>query len=663
MKRQKISVALLALALACSCSQVSQSGQFHNERTPQMEISRHALDPLNEAEFERAISLLKAEGLLGNGWYLQVLNLAEPEKTKAGYYPAFNPEKRNAYAVIIHFQKNERYECVLNLRSGDLLSKKAIKGQPAILNIEYELVKKTIKSNPEWQKAMLKRGISNFESVFVDTWGPGDLTNVNVDHSHRILRASFYLVEDSTNPFARPIEGISAIWDATLGEIVQVTDLGVKPISPHKRDFSKAAQSESPASNSCDGKTYPWQISGTQVSWKNWRFRFQMHPREGLVLYDVGQVSSGVFRPILDRASLSEMIVPYSDPGENWYWRAAFDEGDYGIGNNANPLQRGVHFPVDGQAIDTLIADNYGNIIKQPSSVAIYERSAGVLWSHYNPDNNLMLARSAKELVITFIFTVGNYDYGISWVFKENGTIQMHAILTGMLLAKGYELNKCGRCSTLSRADQFGMLIDTNLIATAHQHFFNFRLDFAVDGPHNSIAEVKLEEAGDDIENPYGNVFLINEYLLQSESESMRNPDSSSATHWWVYNPNRKNHLGHFSGYVLEPGEGGAYKGKLNSMPFRAAPFLKNSLHVTQYHPEEMHAAGDFPNQNEGEGIPAWIATRDDSIVNKDLVVWYTLGVTHLPVVEDWPIMPIHKAQFTLKPMNFFEEAQGTTEL
>ncbi len=663
MKQPNHSFAILALALLCACSQATQTSKLQTERASQTLSTNHALDPLSETELERAVSLLKDQGLLGDGWYLQVLNLAEPAKNADGYYPPFDPKQRDAYAVVIHFKKNERYECTLNLKNGELISKKSIKGQPAILGIEYELVKKAIKANPEWQKAMLARGISNFDSVFVDTWGPGDLTNVNIDHSHRILRSSFYLAEDSSNLYARPIEGVSAIWDATLGKIIQVRDLGIKPISPHKRDFAKAAHPESPAPSSCDGKTYPWEISGTQVSWKNWRFRFQMHPREGLVLYDVGQVSNGTFRPILDRASLSEMIVPYSDPGENWYWRAAFDEGDYGIGNNANPLQRGVHFPVDGQAIDTLIADNYGNIIKQPSSVAIYERSAGVLWSHYNPDNNLMLARSAKELVITFIFTVGNYDYGISWVFKENGSIQMQAILTGMLLAKGYALEKCGRCSTLSRADQFGMLIDTNLIATAHQHFFNFRLDFAVDGANNSIAEVNLEEAGDDIENPYGNVFLMNEYLLQTESESMRNPDATSATHWWIYNPNRKNHLGHFSGYVLEPGEAGAYKGKSNSMPFRAAPFLKNSLHVTQYHPEEMHAAGDFPNQNEGEGIPTWIGSRNDSIVNKDLVVWYTLGVTHLPVVEDWPIMPIHKTQFTLKPMNFFEEAQGTTEL
>jgi primary-amine oxidase len=35
-------------------------------------------------------------------------------------------------------------------------------------------------------------------------------------------------------------------------------------------------------------------------------------------------------------------------------------------------------------------------------------------------------------------------------------------------------------------------------------------------------------------------------------------------------------------------------------------------------------------------------------------VLWYSLGVTHIPRPEDWPVMPVHKAGFKLMPNGFF---------
>ena len=45
-----------------------------------------------------------------------------------------------------------------------------------------------------------------------------------------------------------------------------------------------------------------------------------------------------------------------------------------------------------------------------------------------------------------------------------------------------------------------------------------------------------------------------------------------------------------------------------------------------------------FPNQASGPmGIAQW-TEGNRSIVEKDLVVWYTLGVHHVPRQEDWPV-------------------------
>ena len=67
-----------------------------------------------------------------------------------------------------------------------------------------------------------------------------------------------------------------------------------------------------------------------------------------------------------------------------------------------------------------------------------------------------------------------------------------------------------------------------------------------------------------------------------------------------------------------------------------------------------MYAAGFYVNQSKGgDGLPTWTqASR--SIENRDIVLWYTMGITHIPRLEDWPVMPVHRAGFKLVPSGFF---------
>jgi primary-amine oxidase len=44
-------------------------------------------------------------------------------------------------------------------------------------------------------------------------------------------------------------------------------------------------------------------------------------------------------------------------------------------------------------------------------------------------------------------------------------------------------------------------------------------------------------------------------------------------------------------------------------------------------------------------------------VTNTDVVLWHTLGVTHIPRSEDWPVMPTEVASFMLIPNNFFDRS------
>jgi primary-amine oxidase len=91
----------------------------------------------------------------------------------------------------------------------------------------------------------------------------------------------------------------------------------------------------------------------------------------------------------------------------------------------------------------------------------------------------------------------------------------------------------------------------------------------------------------------------------------------------------------------------------------RRARFAAHNLWVTPYASGERRPAGDYPNQHPGEaGLPAWIA-GDRPIVDTDIVLWHSFGVTHVPRPEDWPVMPVEYIGFMLKPVGFFDRNPG----
>src|SRR3974390_2330949 len=92
--------------------------------------------------------------------------------------------------------------------------------------------------------------------------------------------------------------------------------------------------------------------------------------------------------------------------------------------------------------------------------------------------------RRSRRLVVSFIATVGNYEYGFYWYFYLDGTIQLEVKLTGILSTQ----------AVAEGADTpWGSVVAPGLAAPVHQHLFCARLDLSVDGPVNEVHEVAFE--------------------------------------------------------------------------------------------------------------------------------------------------------------------------
>ncbi|KVI04329.1 Copper amine oxidase [Cynara cardunculus var. scolymus] len=80
---------------------------------------------------------------------------------------------------------------------------------------------------------------------------------------------------------------------------------------------------------------------------------------------------------------------------------------------------------------------------------------------------------------------------------------------------------------------------------------------------------------------------------------------------------------------------------------------------ITLYASADDFPRGEFPNQNPrvGEGLASWVQ-QNRSLEETDIVLWYVFGITHVPRLEDWPIMPVElivfMLQIVLQPHGFF---------
>jgi primary-amine oxidase len=615
--------------------------------------SPHPFDDLSADEVKALIEIVRGSGKFSSEVRFPVMRAQEP--IKADWIAGRVGSDRVAYCALFDPAKALLSEVLINITQAKILSVVDLPNiKPPVLLEEYSRARTIIRADPRWQAAVRKRGVNDLGDVFVDMWAPGLMSAEESRPGQRLLRGLTYMNKNARNFYSRPLEGVVATVDLVRGVVTSVWDLDVAPVAKGYRELSekdnqpidpplKPLITEQPEGSSIE-------INGQEISWARWKFRYAMDPLQGLKLYHVRFNEAGKERSILYKIALAEMLVPYGGAGKNWSFRNAFDVGEYGLGKTLHPLIAGKDVPNYAQLLDTVVPDDLGSEPVTIKGVAVYERESGIMWKHRNSENGDTDIRGARQLVITFMTTVGNYDYGINYIFDLDGTIHVEAQLTGILLARGsvIEKNACG--------DGCLPLMEANVLAPVHQHFFNFRIDLDIDSGQNYAAEVNVAAQAKGKNNPDGNIFSATNTVLSSELKAVRDLNAASARKWKVYNPDSRNALNHPRGYALVAGETAFPYLDPSSTIRKRAGFINHPIWFTAYNDQEMSAAASYPTTAPiGQGLPSYV--RDNqSLTGTDVVLWYTFGVTHIPRPEEWPIMNVHHTGFTLMPVNFFDQ-------
>jgi len=607
----------------------------------------HPLDPAAAGEYLAGREIMAAAGLLADPVRFAYYGLEEPAK---GEVLGGKPVDRRLRAFLLNLKTGESTDVVVSLTQGSVISARTVEvaaeGQLPIIDSEYHLVEEIMAAAPDWRAALARRGLTDMSKIRIAPITAGAYRAPAQDDTRRMVRVlAFLQAAEHDLAWAHPVDGVTAHVDLIERKVLRVIDEFELPVPAESGDYDDPAvrgpqrttlrpieitQPEGPS----------FTLEGSLLRWQDWSLRVGFDAREGLTLHQIELCG----RPVVYRASVPEMVVPYGDPRFR-YWQAYFDTGEYLVGKWVNSLELGCDCLGEIAYLDAVVCGETGEPREVRNAVCVHEEDFGILWKHTDIFNGSAQSRRQRRLVVSYFTTVGNYDYGFYWYFYLDGTIECEVKMTGIVFTAGHP----------GGDHPYSTEVAPGLGAPVHQHLFSARLDMSVDGLANAVEEVDVTGLPIGPDNPYGNAIAQRVTRLSSEATAARSGDASRGRVWRVLSTTSSNRFGRPVAFTLHPEPAPSLLADPASPLAARAGFASRALWVTRYDPAQRYPAGDFVNQSPGGGgLPAYVAA-DRDIDGQDIVLWHTFGPTHVVRTEDWPVMPVTRTGFMLRPTGFFD--------
>ena len=631
------------------------------------EALAHPLDGLSGEEYQAINKILRDAGLASDTTLYPLIELIEPPKADVlAWEDGDDPLERRASVNLTTADGSGFSEAIVNLTTEEVEDSKPATGEPMILFAEFAGAMEAALAHPDMIAALAKRDLTP-DDVFCLPLTAGNFFT-DEDKDARLMKVPCYVNPEQSNFYARPIEGIYAVVDLKTNTALRVIDEGVVTVSQDPWGYTEEEIGErttlrpqmNPATLQQEGEPNYTYDNGL-LEWDMWRMRMRVDKRPGPVLSNIDVKDGDEWRSLIYQAHLSEVFVPYMDPGAGIYWRTYMDSGEYGFGLFLSPLVAGIDCPSYATFLPAVIADDQGNPYEIPDAICIFERNIGdPAWRHFEifaqgPDQSTPAeGRPATELVVRSASEVGNYDYLIDYRFMQNGQMEIKIGATGLDGLKGADSTSMDD-PTAEAETEYGTLIAPNLVAPNHDHYFNFRLDFDVDQPENRFMTMDIVPATVADDSPRRSMWKVENKMPDSEMDARYKISASEPRYFMLMNPDRKGNMGHNPGYMIH--HGSVAYGPFdfdNDPPMKRNSYIEYSVWNTVFDPNERYAGGKYAVHSDGsDTLAAWVE-EDAPLQNQDIVTWFTAGFHHIPRIEDWPVMSTEWKTVHIMPHNFF---------
>lgn len=238
----------------------------------------------------------------------------------------------------------------------------------------------------------------------------------------------------------------------------------------------------------------------------------------------------------------------------------------------------------------------------------------------------------------------------ISYQFFLDGSIKVEVRASGYIQSAFYAHN-----------GDYGYQIHDSLSGSMHDHVLNFKADFDILGTSNTMeltSVIPVTESYVWSDKPR-NTMKLSRKFIESEDESGLLWDANAATQYHIVNTDQKNKYGELRGYRIMPDSSTIHSTIENSSNLaNTINWAKYDLAVTKHKDTEPRSAHPYNNQDIYNPPVDFDKFLDgESLVQEDLVVWFNLGMHHVPHTEDLPntVFTAAHSSVMFVPVNYFE--------
>src|SRR5260221_8012348 len=437
---------------------------------------QHPLDALKTQEYWAVYDVLRDSGKIDADTVTHSVLLHEPAKDKVLAWKPGDPIFREAEVILL--RKGVTIEALVDIAGRKLESWKERKDVQAPVNAgEFHALDEVINKDPRVIEALKKRGITDLNPVvcFADPFSYFALPELE---GHRIMMGGCAYTHGVYLGWSRDVEGLQIKVDGTEKKVLQVIEEGITPVSQapvNYQDLETAPRAGTTPISVSQPLGPSFKITGSEVSWQNWRFRFRLDPRVGAIINLAGIQNGDRFRSVLYEGSMSELYVPYMDPAIGWANRVFIDAGEfYATGHVLKPLHPDIDCPSNAVYFDSLAWEEHGFPVIHSQVACLFESYSGdPAWRHY--EEHQISGSGARVLVLRTAAVIGNYDYVLDWRFERDGNLRVAVGATGIIETKSVKAknaSESGGHAMAGAPDEFGHFVAENTVGVNHDHFF-----------------------------------------------------------------------------------------------------------------------------------------------------------------------------------------------
>ncbi|KAL4233707.1 tryptamine:oxygen oxidoreductase (deaminating) [Mactra antiquata] len=410
------------------------------------------------------------------------------------------------------------------------------------------------------------------------------------------------------------------------------------------------------------GKRY--SINGRHIRYMNWDFDVRLSSTYGPQLFDIKHGD----KRIVYELSLQDIAVFYSadSPAVRF---ADYVDSIGSIGSKVRSLVPGADCPTHSTFLS---ADHFTEYKNDPFHVerafCVFEHNTGKpLRRHLTSSdgkNKFYEGMADTVLTIRTIATILNYDYIIDFTFHQNGAVEVTATSTGYIVTTNHFLPE----------EDYGFRLRDQLIGNLHFHLFNFKVDMDIHGTSNrfeTIEVVPVEVNNTLWSSTDGALYSqtkMARHQVQTETEAAMKYNFDKPKYLTFYNDGTKSDFGVPRAYRL------FHRGMAKQMfpegkgQEPSISWARYQVAVTKYKENEKRSSSMYGTWDAADPVVNFQKFIDDNetITDEDQVVWVTMGVHHIPHMEDFPVTPTVglDLSFFLLPYNYFDEdpAMGSSD-